>query len=130
MKFTNYVVGIVFILFAASSSAATLDSLADCSGALLFSAIPAQKALADAPPYAREKYAKQVQFYQQGMNNLESKASKLAGYSQSKYKATTNSMAMNLFNQAKSNSLSLDVLNQTISGCISEAGLYVSDYPR
>jgi endonuclease III len=96
----------------------------------MFGAIPAQKATIEAPPYARDKYLKQVQFYQQGASNLRKRASQIQGYNSKDFDAKQEAMAMKLFNQVKTNSISLDVLNQSISGCISEAGLYMADYPR
>jgi hypothetical protein len=109
---------------------ATLDSLADCSGVLIFAAIPAKKATTEAPIYARDKYLKQVQFYQQGANNLKKRASQMQGYNQKDFDVKQEAMGMKLFNQVKANSISLDSLNMSISECISEAGLYMSDYPR
>ena len=130
MKSKHYIIGVTLVVASFITSGASLDSLADCSGVLMFGAIPAKKATTEAPSYARDKYLKQVEFYQQGMHNLRKKASQMQGYSQKDFDAKQEAMAMKLFGLVKTNSITLDSINQSISGCISESGLYMSDYPR
>ena len=98
---------------------------------MLLGATVAQMSLKSAPPYARDKYEKQTQFFFQGNLNLKKKARASLSYVGDKaFEDSSFEGLKDMQKQIHDGLLSTEAVNQSLRDCMSMAGLNFADYPR
>ena len=127
----NIIVLIVLAIPPFFCNAQSAGELNRCSSVMLLGAAVAQMSLKSAPPYARDKYEKQTQFFFQGNLNLKKKAKTNSSYFGDKSFEDSSFEGLKVMQkQMHDGLLSTEAVNQSLRECISMAGLNFADYPR
>jgi hypothetical protein len=127
----NFIVLIVLAIPPFFCNAQSSGELNRCSSVMLLGATVAQMSLKSAPPYARDKYEKQTQFFFQGNLNLKKKARASLSYVGDKaFEDSSFEGLKDMQKQIHDGLLSTEAVNQSLRDCMSMAGLNFADYPR
>ena len=123
------------MLFVVNTSFALLNELPPyqhsviCGAYLTNGAVMAMMSKQSAPPYAQEKYGKQIQFYSQGQLNLKKIAQKTKDYDEKKYDEDVKTNA-NTIRKTLATPDGAGGFLMVLQECVDYAGLNMSDFPK